>query len=101
VEIGLSACAAAGFTPDVAHHVDDHGAFLQLVAAGCGVGLVPSLAVSGDVPDGVVLRPPAEPHRPCRHVYAAIRAGAERSPVIGPVVAALVAVARRRSAGPR
>jgi DNA-binding transcriptional LysR family regulator len=95
-EAGLAACAAAGFTPDVAHRVDDFGALLRLVAAGCGVGLVPLLALAGRRPDGVALRPPAGPQRPCRHLYAAIRAGAERSPSLVPVLASLQEVARQR-----
>lgn len=93
-DAGLAACAAAGFTPEVAHGVDDWGALLRLVAAGCGVGLVPELAVGAAPPAGVVLRPPAGPHRPCRHLYAAVRAGAERSPCIEPVLAALEAAAQ-------
>ncbi len=97
-EAGLGACAAAGFTPDIVHRVDDWNALLELVAAGCGVGLVPTLALAGMRPAGVVLRPPAGPQRPCRHLYAAVRAGAETSPSLVPVVGALVEVARARSA---
>jgi len=57
LEGGLAACKAAGFAPDVPHTVDDFGALLRLVAAGCGVELVPDLAVSSVPPSGVVLRP--------------------------------------------
>ncbi len=96
-ESGLAACAAAGFAPDVVHGVDDWGALLRLVATGCGVGLVPELAV-GAPPAGVVLRPPSGLQRPCRHLYAAVRAGAERSPCIAPVIAVLLATAQERSA---
>jgi len=96
-EAGLGACAAAGFTPDVVHRVDDWNALLELVAAGCGVGLVPMLALAGMRPGGVVLRPPGGAQRPCRHLYAAVRAGAETSPSLVPVVAALVEAARQRS----
>ncbi len=98
-DAGLAACAAAGFTPDVVHGVDDWGALLRLVAAGCGVGLVPELAVAVP-PAGVALRPPAGPHRPCRHLYAAVRAGAESSPCIEPVLAALVEAAQACTALP-
>lgn len=98
-DITLSACAAAGFTPSVAHEVDDYAAFLKLVEVGCGVGLVPMLAVAGGVPPGVVLRPAAGPQHPCRHIYAAIRAGAERSPILVPVLEALVAAGAEASAG--
>jgi DNA-binding transcriptional LysR family regulator len=98
-EAGLSACAAAGFTPDVAHRVDDWSALLRLVAAGCGVGLVPLLALAGRRPDGVALRRPSGPQRPCRHLYAAVRAGAEGSPCLVPVLAALEAAVRARLDG--
>jgi DNA-binding transcriptional LysR family regulator len=97
-EAGLAACAAAGFTPEIVHRVDDWSALLELVGAGCGVGLVPRLALAGKRPSRVVLRSPAGPHRPCRHLYAAIRAGAERSPLLGPVLDALRAEAARRAA---
>jgi len=98
-EVGLAACAAAGFTPDIAHRVDDWNALLRLVAAGSGVGLVPLLALAGRRPDGVVLRQPAGPQRPCRHLYAAVRAGAERSPSLLPLLAALQEAARARMEG--
>jgi DNA-binding transcriptional LysR family regulator len=96
-EVGLAACAGAGFAPEVVHGVDDYGALLRLVAAGCGVGLVPELAVGRAPPPGVVLRPPSGT-RPCRHLYAAVRAGAERSPCIAPVIAAILTAAQERSA---
>jgi DNA-binding transcriptional LysR family regulator len=96
-ESGLAACAAAGFAPDVVHRVDDWSALLRLVAAGCGVGLVPALAVASMPPADVVLRPPGGAQRPCRHLYAAMRAGAERSPCIAPVVTALLAIAQERA----
>jgi DNA-binding transcriptional LysR family regulator len=98
-EAGLAACAAAGFAPDIVHRVDDWGALLRLVAVGCGVGLVPELAMGSALPAGIVLRPPSGPQRPCRHLYAAVRAGAERSPCIAPVVAAILAAAQEHSAG--
>jgi DNA-binding transcriptional LysR family regulator len=96
-EAGLAACAAAGFTPEVAHRVDDWNALLELVAAGCGVGLVPKLALAGTRPSGVVVRPTGGPQHPCRHLYAAVRAGAETSPSLVPVLAALTAAAQARS----
>ena len=98
-EAGLSACAAAGFTPEIAHRVDDWSALLRLVAAGCGVGLVPLLALAGRRPDGVALRQPAGPQRPCRHLYAAVRAGVEGSPCLVPVLAALEGAVRARLDG--
>lgn len=93
-EIGLAACAAAGFSPNVVHRVSDWGTLVALVAAECGVGLIPRLAAPATLPRGVVLRWPTGPHRPSRHIYAAVRAGAERSPNLAPVLATLVAAAR-------
>ena len=99
-ESSLAACAAAGFAPDVVHRVDDWSALLKLVAAGCGVGLVPELAMGSAPAAGVILRPPSGLQRPCRHLYAAVRAGAERSPCIAPVVDALVTTAQEHAAAP-
>ena len=39
------ACAVAGFTPRIAHTVDDYDLLLRMVAAGLGVGFVPELAL--------------------------------------------------------
>lgn len=97
-DVAPAACAAAGFTPEVVHEVDDWRAMLLLVASRAGVGLVPELALRAPPPPGVVLRPSTGPQRPRRHLYAAVRAGAERSPAIVPVLAALVAVARELGA---
>jgi DNA-binding transcriptional LysR family regulator len=97
-EVAQAACATAGFSPRLDHSVDDWSALLALVAAGCGVGLVPALAVGSAPPDGVVLRPLLGPQRAVRHLYAAARAGTERSPTIAPVVAAMLAVARELEA---
>lgn len=41
----LSACAAAGFTPDIAFETDDYVAVQSLVAAGLGVSTLPGLAL--------------------------------------------------------
>ncbi|MDG9717221.1 LysR family transcriptional regulator [Streptomyces sp. DH24] len=40
----MSACGAAGFTPDVVHHARDWNVTAHLVAHGLGVALVPRLA---------------------------------------------------------
>jgi DNA-binding transcriptional LysR family regulator len=87
-EVGLAACAASGFTPQVRHHANDWAAVFALVAAGCGVALVPRLAAGGP-PRGVALRPLDGPRRPSRHLYAAIRAGSETHPCLAPVLEAL------------
>jgi DNA-binding transcriptional LysR family regulator len=90
--ITRAVCAAAGFTPDIRHHVDDWQAVAALVAAGAGVALVPRLAQPVGR-DGLVLRPVAGAP-PTRTVFAAVRAGADRNPLLAAVVDALVAAGR-------
>lgn len=88
-QVGLSACAAAGFSPDIRHRANDWSAVFALVAAGFGVSLVPRLAMPAGPPSGVVARAVSAPVRPVRNVYAAARSGSEHSPSITPVVAAM------------
>jgi DNA-binding transcriptional LysR family regulator len=95
-EAALSACAAAGFNPEVAHRVNDWTALLHLVSARCGVALIPRMAVNERMMRGVILRPLAGRARPNRHIYAVVRAGAERSPAIAATLSALVAAAGNR-----
>lgn len=89
-QITVTACAAAGFVPDVRHHARNWAATLALVAAGAGVELVPRLAI-GHVPDGAVRRRLVAP--PARHIYAATRSGAENVPHIATVLDALAKAA--------
>ncbi len=56
----MSACAAAGFRPDVVHEFEEYGTVLRLVAAGQGVSLIPDLGLC-DVPAGVRVVDLAEP----------------------------------------
>jgi DNA-binding transcriptional LysR family regulator len=92
-QVSLSACAAAGFSPDVRHRVNDWGTVLTLVAAGCGVSLVPGLAMPAGPPPGVVVRAVNAPVRPARNVYAAVRSGSQESPAMMTVIDALKAEA--------
>ncbi|MCO5994301.1 LysR family transcriptional regulator [Actinoallomurus rhizosphaericola] len=89
-QITLSACAAAGFTPDVRHFTHQWSATLGLVAAGEGVELVPRMAI-GRLPDGAVRRRLESP--PARRIYAATRAGAQAVPHIRTVLDTLVEIA--------
>lgn len=89
-QITLSACAAAGFVPEVRHYARNWTATLALVAAGAGVELVPRLALD-DVPDGAVRRSLLA--APARHIYAATRSGAEDVPHIRAVLDALTQAA--------
>jgi DNA-binding transcriptional LysR family regulator len=93
-EAALAACAAAGFAPEVRHRVNDWQAVLGLVAAGCGVALVPRLALAGPVPPGLALRPLGGDQRPSRHIFAACRAGAQGHPCLAPVLEALRSIAQ-------
>lgn len=93
-EVGLAACAASGFSPDIRHQVNDWSAVFALVAAGGGVALVPRMAVPAGGVRGVALRSLEGPQRPCRHVYAALRAGSEAHPSLTPVLDLLVEAGR-------
>jgi len=93
-EVSLTACTMAGFNPGIQHRVNDWVSVFALVAAGCGVALVPRLAVPPAPLSGIAFRPVAGPQRPGRNIYAAIRAGAERSPHLVPILAELSASAK-------
>lgn len=90
----LAAFVAAGVVPTIRHHVGNWAAVLRLVTAGCGVGVIPALALSDLAPPRVALRPPAGSQRFHRRFHAVVRAGAEHSPCIVPVLEALADVAR-------
>ncbi|MFD0417537.1 LysR family transcriptional regulator [Streptomyces sp. NPDC127108] len=85
-EITRAACEAAGFVPEQAHSAAGWEAILAMVGAGMGVALVPRMAGAFGR-GGVVMRELAE--RPHRHVVAAVRRGAEGSPTVSHVLAAL------------
>ncbi|NYI07855.1 LysR family transcriptional regulator [Allostreptomyces psammosilenae] len=89
--ITRSVCAANGFTPEIRHAVNDWQSLAALVEAGMGVALVPRLVQPLHRP-GLVLRPPAGPP-PTRHVFAAVRAGSDRDPVLTAVLRHLRAAA--------
>ncbi|GGS72580.1 LysR family transcriptional regulator [Planobispora rosea] len=80
------ACEHAGFTPEFAHSSDDFSAVVALAGAGAGVAMVPRLALRGTDLSGVVIRPVEGPQR---RVFAAVRRGAERHPLLIPLLDAL------------
>lgn len=41
----VAACREAGFEPDIVHQIDNYPTTLNLVAAGCGVALIPEFSV--------------------------------------------------------
>jgi molybdate transport repressor ModE-like protein len=71
------ACAAAGFEPHVAFETDDYLAVQGLVAAGVGIALIPTLALT-TVRDDIVIRSLGA-QAPVRHVVATTLSG-YRSP---------------------
>ena len=83
-------CAAAGFSPEIRHSVDDWAAVAALVAAGAGVALIPRLAQHHR--PGLVLRPVAGAPL-ARHVFAAVRAGSQADPVLNSLLTQLQAAA--------
>jgi DNA-binding transcriptional LysR family regulator len=85
-ELVVTACAAAGFTPRIAHHARDHVAVCALVACGLGIALIPRTAA---VPARhAVARIPLR-DAPARHVLACVRLGSDRRPAIARGLAAL------------
>ncbi|MFF0248044.1 LysR family transcriptional regulator [Streptosporangium sandarakinum] len=80
------ACEHAGFTPEFAHSSDNFSAVVALAAAGAGVAMVPRLALRAADLSGVVVRRVAGPER---RVFAAVRRGAERHPLLVPLLDAL------------
>ena len=88
-EAGMAACTAAGFSPGIIHQANDWSAVFALVAEGCGVALIPRMAVPCALPPAVALRQLTGPQSPSRHVYAAVRAGSECHPSLAPVLDAL------------
>ncbi|MFD3334037.1 LysR family transcriptional regulator [Streptomyces sp. NPDC058700] len=91
-DIGVAACAAAGFTPQASHAIGDWDATLAAVRLGLGVALVPRLAKPVPRPE-VTIRAFSE-LAPSRTVFAAVREGSQTSPEIAAVLDALRAAAR-------
>jgi DNA-binding transcriptional LysR family regulator len=98
-DVSMAACIDAGFSPDIQHRVNDWDSVFALVAEGCGVALVPLLAVIGRELPRLALRRLAGSPSPSRKIYAAIRAGADQSPLLRPVLAALAEAAGTVGAG--
>ncbi|MEU0504204.1 LysR substrate-binding domain-containing protein [Nocardia sp. NPDC005998] len=91
----IRACQAAGFTPQVRHHVDDFSTVLALVAAGQGVALVPELGALTPPPSVVLTALPTR-----RTTHLAYRRGTGAHPAVVAARAALRASAATISSGP-
>ena len=76
--IVVDACFRAGFDPKTTFESDDYLAVQGLIAAGVGVALIPTLALT-TVRDDVVIRDLGS-EAPVRKIYAASLKGAQRSP---------------------
>ncbi len=86
---------AAGVVPEIALRLNDYRSVSAMVEAGMGCGLVPSLALTGDV-RGLVARP-IEP-LPARTVGVAWNRERRQTDAIGRFVDAVRATAARRDA---
>ncbi|MFK0115626.1 LysR family transcriptional regulator [Streptomyces sp. NPDC090994] len=86
----MSACGAAGFTPDVVHHARDWNVTAHLVAHGLGVALIPRLAHL--VPHLPVTRLRCA-DRPHRTLLTCTRRGGHRRPAVAAALAELRALA--------
>lgn len=71
MELMLSACAAAGFSPNFVVESDDYATAQGFVAAGLGVTLIPRMGLGQRHP-GVVVRRVRKPE-PMRAIHAAVR----------------------------
>jgi DNA-binding transcriptional LysR family regulator len=90
----VDACAAAGFSPDFVVESKDHATAQGFIAAGLGVGLMPTLGLGHRHP-GVAVRKVRGPE-PVRSVYAALR---ETSTPPAPALLALIDALRDAAAG--
>ena len=87
-----SACAAAGFTPAVAHHAAEWDTGAAMVAAGLGIALIPRLAHTPVGYPVVRVALSGEP-APSRRIVTGIRRGSRQHPTIATALRTLEEVA--------
>jgi DNA-binding transcriptional LysR family regulator len=92
--ITTAVCAVAGFSPDVRHSCQEWDAAAALVAAGCGVALIPRLAQPLRQPGLFRCRVDGAPA--ARLLFALARAGAESAPPVMAVLDTIAEVAASR-----
>lgn len=92
-QLFLTACLAAGFMPNVAHHASEWDAAAALVAVGLGIALIPRLA---KLPAGYPVRRVRlrGTSAPVRSIIVAVRAGSGKHPLIAEALEELEALAR-------
>ncbi|MEV7673883.1 LysR substrate-binding domain-containing protein [Streptomyces sp. NPDC088752] len=83
----LEACAAAGFSPDVAVECEEYAAAQGFVAAGLGVSLIPLMGLGSRRP-GVAVRRVRGPE-PVRAIHAAVRESSLALPAVRGLLTAL------------
>jgi DNA-binding transcriptional LysR family regulator len=88
------ACERAGFEPRVAYESDDYTAIQELVGAGIGIALLPDLALCP--PHGSVVLRSLGYDGPRRHIQAATRQAAFRSPAAAAMLEILLEQRSRR-----
>jgi len=88
-----SACAAAGFTPAVAHHAAEWDTGAAMVAAGLGIALIPRLAHPPAGYPLVRVTLSGEP-TPSRRIVTGIRRGSREHPTIAMALRTLDEVAQ-------
>lgn len=94
-ELVSTACAAAGFAPDVAHELSEWDTGAAVVAAGLAVLLIPRLARLAD--DDRIARVPLRGDPiPARHILTSVRRGSRGQPAIATALAALERIAAER-----
>ncbi|MGH3097464.1 MAG: LysR family transcriptional regulator [Streptosporangiales bacterium] len=91
-QLVLSACAAAGFTPVIAHEASEWDTGAALIARGFGVGLIPRLA---HLPAGyATVRVPLHGDPiPVRRILTCVRRGSAEQPAIAAALRTLTTVA--------
>ncbi len=88
-----TACAAAGFYPEIAHQSHEWETGAALVSAGLGVALIPRLA---RLPQGYAVHrvPLRGDPVPSRKILTGIRSGSSRQPLIAAALARLQEIGR-------
>lgn len=95
----LDACAAAGFTPNFVVETEDYATAQGFVAAGLGIGLIPSLGLGLGLGQGtphpaVAVRKVRNPE-PSRAIFAALREPSLTQPALRSLLDALRDAATR------
>lgn len=83
----LDACAAAGFSPDIAVECEEYATAQGFVAAGLGISLVPLMGLGSRHPN-VVVRKVRGPE-PVRSIHAAVRESSLSLPAVRGLLTAL------------